>query len=177
MTEREKVVYVFALRYAISRRTPAFSIVVSQIKAHAEEFDTWHLKNIAREIREAVDEFPADPWEDERRLKDADYFDKMGDEKMIDMTKPQPCWKFVGENTVYEQMRHIEGEVKEAWVEYANIYEKNSSEVVDALAEELTDVICACTTALQMLDIGEKERAELVAKVNEKNRKRGYWEN
>ena len=98
----------------------------------------------------------------------------------MDYKKPQPCGKFVREDSLPSQMKHIGGEVSEAWVELANLYSTRADygRVMfrDALAEELTDVICACTTALAMLGLDEAARDKMVEKVNHKNQRRGYWE-
>jgi NTP pyrophosphatase (non-canonical NTP hydrolase) len=49
-------------------------------------------------------------------------------------------------------------------------------EMSDDLSEELTDVITVCASTLNWLGWTIYGRAQLQKKVNEKNRKRGYWE-
>lgn len=48
--------------------------------------------------------------------------------------------------------------------------------MVNDLSEELTDVITVCASTLNWLGWTIYGRAQLQKKVNEKNRKRGYWE-
>lgn len=43
-------------------------------------------------------------------------------------------------------------------------------------AEELADIITCCVTRLESLGYGEKAREKIYAAVNEKNRRRGYFE-
>lgn len=49
-------------------------------------------------------------------------------------------------------------------------------EMSNDLSEELTDVITVCASTLNWLGWTIYGRAQLQKKVNEKNRKRGYWE-
>ncbi len=51
-----------------------------------------------------------------------------------------------------------------------------TEETFSDLAEELTDVITVCASTLNWLGWTIYGRAQLQKKVNEKNRKRGYWE-
>ena len=46
----------------------------------------------------------------------------------------------------------------------------------DEFAEEVTDIITVCISYLNAIDYDEEKRSELFAKVNEKNEKRGYFE-
>lgn len=45
----------------------------------------------------------------------------------------------------------------------------------NGIAEEIADVITVCISYLNALGYDEKKRSELFAKVNEKNKKRGYF--
>lgn len=99
---------------------------------------------------------------------------------MIDLTRPVPCLKFDG-CPISEQMEYIAGEVDEARRAYDDYcrdleYNRESTAVSkDHVAEELTDVITAATTALAMLGYNNEARIIMQRKVNEKNRVRGYW--
>lgn len=86
-----------------------------------------------------------------------------------DMTVPMPCWKYVKENTWGQQLRHVSEEIGE-------VAEAMLDGDADHAAEELTDLITAATTMLEILGYGKERRLVLQAKVNEKNRRRGYWE-
>ena len=44
------------------------------------------------------------------------------------------------------------------------------------MAEEIADIITVCISYLNAKGYDEKARSELFAKVNEKNEKRGYFE-
>ena len=46
----------------------------------------------------------------------------------------------------------------------------------DHIAEEIADIITVCISQLEAMGFDEKKRSELFAKVNEKNKKRGYFE-
>ena len=45
----------------------------------------------------------------------------------------------------------------------------------EALAEKLTEIITVCTSWIDALGYDEVKRAEIQRKVNDKNRRRGYW--
>ena len=49
LTEFERDVYVFALRYALPRHTYALSIVAGEIIAKIDSFEDWELENMARD--------------------------------------------------------------------------------------------------------------------------------
>lgn len=86
---------------------------------------------------------------------------------------PQPCVKKVdvdsaGEVEILRQLEYIRDELVEA---------KNALCMKEKLhaAEELTDVIVAATTCLEMMGHGFADRVKLVQMVNIKNRARGYY--
>ena len=101
-------------------------------------------------------------------------------EQKIDMTKPQPCTKFRDagildwaaklNKAVYEIIRGV------AYIERLadEAYEADDDDV-ERLAEELTDVITVCVSWLHALGYDEKARSEVQRRVNEKNKKRGYF--
>lgn len=58
----------------------------------------------------------------------------------------------------------------------ARQYDEYAEEFRIRLGMELTDIITACTTALNFFGFDLATRAELQKKVNEKNKERGYLE-
>ena len=52
----------------------------------------------------------------------------------------------------------------------------NVSAFKDNCAEEIADVITVCISYLNALGYDEEKRSEIFRKVNEKNEKRGYFE-
>ena len=78
-----------------------------------------------------------------------------------------PAIKNYNAFTNTEQLKYIEGELREA---YSANYDKERQ----AYGMELLDVIHATETALRM-EFSEQEVEELAAKVREKNAKRGYY--
>ena len=98
-------------------------------------------------------------------------------EQKIDMTKPQPCTKFrdagimdwaaMLNKDVYEVIRGV------AYIE--RIADEADDDDVERLAEELTDVITVCVSWLHALGYDEKARSEVQRRVNQKNKKRGYF--
>ena len=103
----------------------------------------------------------------------------------IDMTKPQPCTKFRGAQTAewIAKLSEETNEVIQEAKEMAELFE-NQCAVVDPeemeavqerLALELTDVITVCTSWLHALGYDEYLRGEVQRRVNEKNKKRGYF--
>lgn len=103
----------------------------------------------------------------------------------VDMTKPQPCWKWVDNGTTLPvQMKAIGVELAEAQEALIN-YETargiaggvTDGDLRDNLAMELTDIQTACATMLAMLGyLEQEERDDLQCRVNEKNYRRGYWD-
>lgn len=104
----------------------------------------------------------------------------------IDMTKPQPCTKFRGAQTV-EWMAKLSEETNEVIQEAKKVYALEKADeygveyagcIGDAevpLAEELTDVITVCVSWLHALGYDEYLRGEVQRRVNEKNKARGYF--
>lgn len=99
---------------------------------------------------------------------------------MIDVTRPVPCRKFIRQ-PFFNQLAHIYREVEEVSIAYGD-YQATRMKGQDAnkelghLAEELTDVITAATTALAIIGFDEEARKDMQCEVNKKNRRRGYWE-
>ena len=104
----------------------------------------------------------------------------------IDMTKPQPCTKYViahyGERAplqkVYQCIKKIEQEVSEcfdAWRPSNSTDGRDRKERNARIAEELTDVVTAAITAMETLGYDEQMRGEVQRLVNEKNKARGYF--
>lgn len=83
-----------------------------------------------------------------------------------------PATKFL-DNTPRQQMYHVLSEVNEAdnalWLFCRNDYGK------EHLAEELVDLQMSCETMLAILGLDEKQRDAVRARVIEKNRARGYY--
>ena len=52
MTKNERTLYVFALRYALTRHTYALSLVADEILAHKRDFETWELEQMITECRQ-----------------------------------------------------------------------------------------------------------------------------
>ena len=102
----------------------------------------------------------------------------------VDMTKPQPCTKFLGAQTA-EWMAKLSEETNEVIQEATEFWDLDEhrgcldpeavAATADRLALELTDVITVCTSWLYVLGYDEKARGELQRLVNEKNRERGYF--
>lgn len=101
------------------------------------------------------------------------------------MIKPIPCEKFRGAPTP-EWVAKLKEEVHEVIQEAtylesltANYYAETDIEEVGVtekrIAEELTDVITVCVSWLDTLGYDEAARERLQERVNEKNRKRGYF--
>ena len=51
----DKAILVFALRYALGRKTSAPSIVIEAIQDNIDIFDTWEIEVIIKEIAECRD--------------------------------------------------------------------------------------------------------------------------
>ena len=100
----------------------------------------------------------------------------------VDMTRPQPCVKYMQQHfdegkslyLVGRCLAQVDQERKECLEALTDCFGDKSG-AREHLAEELTDVVTAATTALRMLGYDEEARGKLQAQVNEKNRKRGYW--
>ena len=99
------------------------------------------------------------------------------DAQEIDMTKPQPCNMFDvadGEAWAKELGKHMYDVVRDVIYmdQFFDCIERADEE---ALAEKLTDVITVCTSWIHALGYDEYLRGELQKRVNEKNKKRGYF--
>ena len=95
----------------------------------------------------------------------------------IDMTKPQPCNMFDvadGEAWAKELGKHLYDVVRDVIYmdQFFDCIERADEE---ALAEKLTDIITVCTSWLHALGYDEDARSEVQLRVNEKNKKRGYF--
>ena len=87
---------------------------------------------------------------------------------------PVPCRKFRGASTL-EWVAKLAEETQEVIAE-ANVLEAGADVYVkNKLSEELTDVITVCVSWLDTLGYDETARERLQERVNEKNRKRGYF--
>ena len=102
-----------------------------------------------------------------------------------DMTKPQPCTKFEDAVTVkwVAKLSEETNEVIQETPEYRTLFENGYSReypdrakaAKDHIALELTDVIHVCVSWLDAMGYDEKARGNLHRRVNEKNKKRGYF--
>ena len=95
----------------------------------------------------------------------------------IDMTKPQPCNMFDvadGEAWAKELGKHMYDVVRDVIYmdQFFDCIERADEE---ALTEKLTDIITVCTSWLHALGYDEDMRGEVQKRVNEKNKKRGYF--
>ena len=123
--------------------------------------------------------------EENERLKQvlADCEKKRVDEKngrIIDMTKPQPCVRWLDaraqdkEERLVFCLKKLAEEYEEVWEAYGE-YVSHNSGAREHLAEELTDAITAAATMLCALGYNEVARSDVQKQVNRKNRARGYW--
>ena len=96
--------------------------------------------------------------------------------------EPIPCMKQVelehGDKElfykVFYQLVRVEEELRECrlvWREMCYLHR----ETKDRMAEELTDVVTAATTAMEILGYDLGKRREMQEFVNEKNKSRDYW--
>lgn len=103
--------------------------------------------------------------------------------RVVDMTKPQPCVRYLKQHFNKDKSLYLVGrclaqvdrERKECLEALVICFADRGDEAKEHLAEELTDVKTAATTALHVLGYDEEARGKLQERVNEKNRKRGYW--
>ena len=103
--------------------------------------------------------------------------------RVVDMTRPQPCVRYLEQHFNKDKSLYLVGrclaqvdqERKECLEALVTCFADGESEAKEHLAEELTDVKTAATTALHVLGYDEAMRDELQTRVNDKNRKRGYW--
>ena len=103
--------------------------------------------------------------------------------RIVDMTRPQPCVRYLEQHFNKDKRLYLVGrclaqvdqERKECLEALVICFADGEAEAKEHLAEELTDVKTAATTALHVLGYDEAMRDELQTRVNDKNRKRGYW--
>ena len=103
--------------------------------------------------------------------------------RIVDMTRPQPCVRYLKQHFNKDKSLYLVGrclaqvdqERKECLEALVICFADRGDEAKEHLAEELTDVKTAATTALHVLGYDEEARGKLQERVNEKNRKRGYW--
>ena len=103
--------------------------------------------------------------------------------RVVDMTRPQPCVRYLKQHFNKDKSLYLVGrclaqvdrERKECLEALVICFADRGDEAKEHLAEELTDVKTAATTALHVLGYDEEARGKLQERVNEKNRKRGYW--
>ena len=103
--------------------------------------------------------------------------------RVVDMTKPQPCVRYLKQHFNKDKSLYLVGrclaqvdrERKECLEALVTCFADRGDEAKEYLAEELTDVKTAATTALHVLGYDEVARGKLQERVNEKNKARGYW--
>lgn len=124
-----------------------------------------------------------DMWEQTKGL-----LEEQDNKQDPDMTKPQPCTRFRNAGTV-EWIAKLMEETNEAVQEAYTVSQLEQTkkkapceamnEVVqgarERLAMELTDVIHVCISWLDAEGWDEAARGDLHRRVNEKNKKRGYF--
>ena len=103
--------------------------------------------------------------------------------RIVDMTRPQPCVRYLEQHFNKDKSLYLVGrclaqvdqERKECLEALTACFADRGDEAKEHLAEELTDVKTAATTALHVLGYDEVARGKLQERVNEKNKARGYW--
>ena len=103
--------------------------------------------------------------------------------RIVDRTRPQPCVRYLEQHFNKDKSLYLVGrclaqvdqERKECLEALTACFADRGDEAKEHLAEELTDVKTAATTALHVLGYDEEARGKLQARVNEKNRRRGYF--
>lgn len=103
--------------------------------------------------------------------------------RVVDMTRPQPCVRYLEQHFNKDKSLYLVGrclaqvdqERKECLEALTACFADRGDEAKEHLAEELTDVKTAATTALHVLGYDEEARGKLQERVNEKNLMRGYW--
>lgn len=102
--------------------------------------------------------------------------------RVVDMTRPQPCVRYLKQHFNKDKSLYLVGrclaqvdqERKECLEALVTCFADRGDEAKEHLAEELTDVKTAVTTALHVLGYDEVARGKLQKRVNEKNKARGY---
>ena len=140
------------------------------------------LKGVCLSVEESFRAVAAEIWAQANKI---DQLQAENEELKLktdaDMTKPQPCTKFRNAETI-EWLAKLSEETNEVVQEAKDMDEcvlieerLSAAHAKDRLAEELTDVITVCVSWLDALGYDEEERGELQKRVNEKNKKRGYF--
>ena len=147
------------------------------------------LKRVCASVEESFRAVVAEIWAQANKI---DQLQAENEELKLktdaDMTKPQPCTRFRNAGTV-EWIAKLMEETNEAVQEAYTVSQLRQSnkkfpceamnEVVqgarERLAMELTDVIHVCVSWLNAEGWDEEARGELHRRVNEKNKKRGYF--
>ena len=70
----------------------------------------------------------------------------------------------------------LQEEILEVMEAQAYFVFKPTPATEENVAEEIADIITVCISYLNAIDYDEEKRSELFAKINEKNEKRGYFE-
>ena len=89
--------------------------------------------------------------------------------------------KLIKDHTPKDFFLKLQEEIFEAIdaVNVKDIFDEDLSSDIfpnDHIAEEIADIITVCISQLEAMGFDEKKRSELFAQVNEKNKKRGYFE-
>lgn len=103
--------------------------------------------------------------------------------RVVDMTRLQPCVRYLKQHFNKDKSLYLVGrclaqvdqERKECLEALVICFADRGDEAKEHLAEELTDVKTAATTALHVLGYDEEARGKLQERVNEKNKARGYF--
>lgn len=192
--DREREEYICRVKSEIERHKKmcatleqACKNIVSEIWQQATKIDALMLEAEKPLTNGALKKENAALKEENERLKQvlADCEKKRVDEKsgrVVDMTRPQPCRKFKMISTadwitklMEEVSEAIHFAVKRVELDDVRDWLDDEDMLADKLGEELTDVITVCTSWLDAFGYDEVARGKLQEKVNEKNRKRGYW--
>lgn len=160
---------------------------VSEIWQQAGQIDALMLEAEKPLTNGALKKENAALKEENERLKQAfaDCEKKRAREQdgtIVNMMRPQPCRKFKMISTadwitklMEEVSEAIRFAVKRVELDDDKDWLDDEDMLTDKLGEELTDVITVCTSWLDAFGYDEVARGKLHEKVNEKNRKRGYW--
>lgn len=187
--DSERAEYICKVKASIERHKKmcaelerACKNTVSEIWQQATQIDALMLEAEKPLTNGALKKENAALKEENERLKQvlADCERKRVDEKsgrVVDMTRPQPCNMFDvadGEAWAKELGKHMYKVIEDVVYmdQFFDCVERADEE---ALAEKLTDIIMVCTSWVDALDYDEVKRGELQARVNEKNKERGYW--
>lgn len=101
---------------------------------------------------------------------------------VVNTIAPIPCRVFYADAKSQREICTVGiDKIGEEYIEMQATAHAYCNDTTDAtkkyhLAEELTDIITAATSFLDALDYDEEDRAKLIARVDEKNWRRGYHE-